>query len=67
MYNRAVLSVILKKTGKLSHILSVPEHIYNPITAMGFSAMFTFQLNNTRGKHCRHPIATMGVVDTFRH
>ena len=25
----------------------VPERIYNPITAMGFSAMFTFQLDNT--------------------
>ena len=43
----------------------MPERIYNPITAMGFSVMFTFQLDNTRGKHCRHPIAVMGVVDTF--
>ena len=25
----------------------VPERIYHPITAMGFSAMFTFQLDNT--------------------
>ena len=34
---------------------------------MGFSAMFTFQLDNTkRGKHCWHPIAVMGVDDTFR-
>ena len=24
------------------------ERIYNPITAMGFSAMFTFQLENTK-------------------
>ena len=24
-----------------------PERIYDPITAMGFSAMFTFQLDNT--------------------
>ena len=24
------------------------ERIYNPITAMGFSAMFTFQLDNTK-------------------
>ena len=28
--------------------LKVPERIYNPITAMGFSAMFTFQLDNTK-------------------
>ena len=27
---------------------SVLERIYNAITAMGFSAMFTFQLDNTR-------------------
>ena len=28
--------------------LTVPKRIYNPITAMGFSAMFTFQLDNTK-------------------
>ena len=28
--------------------ISMPERIYNPITAMGFSAMFTFQLDNTK-------------------
>ena len=28
--------------------VSKPERIYNPITAMGFSAMFTFQLDNTK-------------------
>ena len=31
-----------------AHILSLPERFYNPITAMGFSAMFTFQLDNTK-------------------
>jgi hypothetical protein len=25
-----------------------PKRIYNPITTMGFSAMFTFQLYNTK-------------------
>ena len=29
-------------------IETLPERIYNPITAMGFSAMFTFQLDNTK-------------------
>ena len=29
-------------------LLTWPEYIYNPITAMGFSAMFTFQLDNTK-------------------
>ena len=37
-----------------------PERIYNPIKAIWF------QLDNI-GKHCRHPIAVMGVVDTFGH
>ena len=27
---------------------AMPESIYNPITAMGFSAMFTFQADNTK-------------------
>ena len=35
------------------------ERIYNHITAM-----FTFQFQ-LRGKHYRHPIAVMGVVDIF--
>ena len=35
--------------GLLLIILSPqPERIYNPITAMGFFAMFTFQLDNTK-------------------
>ena len=28
-----------------------PERIYNPITAMGFSAMFTFQLDNINRRY----------------
>ena len=33
-----------------SHSLAEPrpERIYNPIATMGFSAMFTFQLDNTK-------------------
>ena len=31
-----------------------PERVYNYITAMGFSAMFIFQLDNIRRKHCRN-------------
>ena len=27
---------------------SLPERIYNPITAMGFWVLFTFQLDNTK-------------------
>ena len=40
---------------------------YNPITAMWFSAMFIFQLDDTKRKPCRHPIAIMGLVDMFWH
>ena len=48
--------------------MSLPQVIYYPVMAMGFSAMFTFQLENTKRftKHCLLPIAVMGVVDTFR-
>ena len=28
--------------------MTVPKRIYNPIMAMGFAAMFTFQLDNTK-------------------
>ena len=48
-------------TTYLCHLNSfqiLPQVIYNPITAMRFSAMFTFQLQ-IRGKHCRRPIAVM--------
>ena len=41
------------------------EHIYNPITAMGFWPCFPFSWTTLGGKHCRHPIAIMGVVDMF--
>ena len=50
------ISVALAFQMKLNRMLtligpcgpSMPERIYNPITAMGFSAMFTFQLDNTK-------------------
>ena len=29
-------------------VVTQAERIYNPITAMGFSAMFIFQLDNTK-------------------
>ena len=45
---------------------SLPRNLqpYKPITEIGFSAMFTFQLQIIpRGKHCQRSIAVMGVVD----
>ena len=32
---------------------------------MGFWQCLPFSWTTLRGKHCRHPIAVMGVVDTF--
>ena len=29
--------------------------------------LYTFRWTTLRDKHCRHPIAVMGVVDTFVH
>ena len=42
------------------------ERIYNPIMAMGFWQCLPFSWTTLIGKHCRHPIAVMGDVDTFR-
>ena len=46
-----------------------PERIYNLIMAMGFSALFTFQLDNSKRLTLPAPycIAIMGVVATFGH
>ena len=46
---------------------TLPERIYNPIMAMGFRQCLPFSWSKLRGKHCQHPIAVMGVVDTFGH
>ena len=32
----------------VNFLIRLPERIYNPIRAMGFSEMFTFQLDNTK-------------------
>ena len=34
--------------GENLNFSSMPKRIYNPITAMGLSAMFTFQMDNTK-------------------
>ena len=43
-----------------------PERIYNPLRQWGFRQCLPFSWTTLRGKHCRHPIAVMGVVDTFK-
>ena len=37
-----------KTNKKKQEDLGFMEHIYNPISEMGFSAMFTFQLDTTK-------------------
>ena len=36
-----------------------------PLRQWGFQQRLLFSWTTLRGKHCRHPIAIMGVVDTF--
>ena len=36
-----------------------------PLRQWGFRQCLPFSWTTLRGKHCRHPIALMGVVDTF--
>ena len=36
-----------------------------PLQQWGFRQCLPFSWTTLRGKHCRHPIAVMGVVDTF--
>ena len=36
-----------------------------PLWQWGFQQCLPFSWTTLRGKHCRHPIAVMGVVDTF--
>ena len=52
--------------GRFGQMGQMPERIYNPITAMGVSAMFTFQLDNTKEVNIAGTLLPlMGVVDTF--
>jgi hypothetical protein len=45
-----------------------PQHwpLY-PLRQWGFRQCLPFSWTTLRGEHCRHPIAVMGVVDTFEH
>ena len=36
-----------------------------PLRQWGFRQCLPFSWTRLRGKHCRHPITVMGVVDTF--
>ena len=42
-----------------------PNISTTPLRQWGFQQCLPFSWTTLRGKHCRHPIAVMGVVDTF--
>ena len=44
-----------------------PNVSTTPLRQWGFRQCLPFSWTTRRGKHCRHPIAVMGVVDTFGH
>ena len=44
-----------------------PNVSTTPLRQWGFQQCSPFSWTTLRGKHCRHPIAVMGVVDTFGH
>ena len=42
-----------------------PNVSTTPLRQWGFQQCLPFSWTTLRGKHCRHPIEVMGVVDTF--
>jgi hypothetical protein len=44
-----------------------PKVSATPFRQWGFRQYLPFSWTTLRGKHCRHPIAVMGVVDMFEH
>ena len=46
-------------------VLRCPNVSTTPLRQLGFWQCLHFSWTTLRGKHCRHPIAVMGVVDTF--
>ena len=58
--------MVQEETNIDSFLVHSAQTNLQPHYGNGVSAMFTFQLDNTRSKHCRHPLAVMGVVVYFR-
>ena len=52
---------------RISLNASCPNVSTTPLRQWGFRQRLPFSWTTLRDKHCRHPIAVMGVVDTFRH
>ena len=57
----------LSWTGKVMNLTSNSQNVYTtPLRQWVFRQFLPFSWTTLRGKHCRHPIAVMGVVDTSR-
>ena len=59
-YDRTAMAMIGQPAATLSPNIST-----TPVWQWGFRQCLPFSWTTLRGKHCRHPIAVMGVVDTF--
>ena len=49
-----------------AHLGPSPNVSTTPLRQWGFRQCLPFSWTTLRGKHCQHPIAIMGVIDTFR-
>ena len=49
---------------RLCHVIYCSNVSTTPLRQWGFRQCLSFSWTTLRGKHCRHPIAVMGVVDT---
>ena len=55
------------KPKRYTYLKFAPKWSTTPLWQWGFRQCLPFSWTTLRGKHCRHPIAVMGVVDTFQH
>ena len=75
MAETALLKLTQTKLGQLTTSLwnppKIPQIIYcpnvstTPLRQWDYRQCLPFSWTTLRGKHCWHPIAVMGVVDTF--
>ena len=61
-WNTVKLSIPLPLKSALYSCLNVST---TPLRQWGFRQCLPFSWTTLRGKNCRHPVAIMGVVDTF--
>ena len=55
----------LQLHNSVDRLTHCPNVSTTPLRQWGFQQCLSFSWTALRGKHCRHPIAVMGVVNTF--